>query len=246
VSRLRRALALVGLGLGLSGCSVAEYTIGGAGSTGGGCPEGQVVCGDGCAPAGTCDDCPAGQERCDNVCVAAGSCEQNVDCPTGGAPCNGGCAPADSCPCDQECESDLEACEDNLCGCRAGLTRCDGDCVDTRADSAHCDGCGKPCGVGMVCEDGSCVASCGAPKKSCGGACVDVASDSLHCGDCGKLCAVDEVCLSGECHPFTTIDGCDSCPCAEACDSEDSDGDQGQCCDSPFLGGPVCVQAECS
>ena len=151
-----------------------------------------------------------------------------------------------TCACDLRCDTELEACEDSVCVCRAGLTRCDGACVDTRADAANCDGCGKACGVGTVCADGACVASCGADQQVCGGACVDVKSDSLHCGDCGKLCPADELCLSGNCHPFVTIDGCDSCPCAEACESEDSDGESGQCCDAPFLGAPVCVQVDCS
>jgi hypothetical protein len=243
---MMRVLGLVALALGSSACLLAEYTVGGAGTSGGGCPEGQVVCGDGCALAGACDDCPEGQEKCEGECVAAGTCEQDVGCPTGQAPCDEGCAPADTCACDLRCDTELEACEDSVCVCRAGLTRCDGACVDTRADAANCDGCGKACGVGTVCADGACVASCGADQQVCGGACVDVKSDSLHCGDCGKLCPADELCLSGNCHPFVTIDGCDSCPCAEACESEDSDGDSAYCCDAPFLGAPVCVQVDCS
>ena len=242
-----RGLSVLGVAaLWLSGCSLAEYTVGGAGGSGGSCPEGQVVCGDGCAAAGACDDCPEGQEKCDGECVAAGACDDGTDCPTGQAACDDGCAPADSCPCDQQCETELEACTDSVCVCRAGLTRCDGACVDIRADVAHCGGCGKACGGGERCEDGACVASCTAPKEACGDACVEVASDSLHCGECGKLCAVDELCLSGVCQPFTAIDGCDSCPCDEACEQGDSEGEDGHCCDSPFLGAPVCVAVDCS
>ena len=246
-----RALGLGCLAIALPACGLVEYTVGGAATSGGGCPEGQIVCGNGCALAGACDDCPAGQERCDDVCVAAGSCDQDGQCPTGQVGCDDGCAPADTCPCDQLCDTEREACEDSVCVCRAGLTRCDGVCVDTRAAPAHCDGCGMPCANGELCQDGACIASCAAMKQSCNGACVDVTSDSLHCGNCGKLCRVDEVCLSGECEPFITIDGCDSCPCDDACESEESDGDsegddQENCCESPFLGAPVCVQADCS
>lgn len=234
------------LGLWLSGCGLVEYTVGGGAGSGVACPEGQVVCGDGCALAGACDDCPAGQERCEGECVAAGACDENVDCPTGQAPCDAGCAPADSCPCEMDCDSALEACGDGVCVCRPGLGRCDGVCVDLRADAAHCGECGQACGDGELCQDGACVAGCAGAKQVCAGACVDVTSDSLHCGECGKLCPADELCLSGECHAYVTIDGCDSCPCAESCESEDSDGDEQNCCESPFLGGPVCVDVDCA
>jgi hypothetical protein len=242
--RRLRALALC-LSAWLSACSVAEYTIGGAADSAGACPEGQVVCGDGCAPQGECDDCPEGQVRCDGACVAAGACDDPGACPEGQVVCGDGCAAADTCACNDACDSDLEACDGGVCVCRPGLTRCGSACVDVRADADHCDGCGSPCAGAEVCQDGACIAACDAPRQACDGACVELASDSLNCGDCGELCRADELCLSGDCEPYSAIEGCDSCPCVEACESEDSDGEDLQCCDSPFLGGPVCVDADC-
>jgi len=214
-----RALALACAAAWLPAC-LAEYTVGGAADSAGTCPEGQVVCGDGCALAGECDD----------------------DCPEGQVKCGEGCAPVDTCACEDDCGSELEACDDGVCRCRPGLSRCGGDCVDTRADPGHCDGCGSVCADEPLCQDAVCVAACDAPKQACDGACVDLASDSLHCGDCDRACEADEVCLFGDCRLYLPIDGCDSCPCAGACEADDDS----SCCDSPFLGAAVCVEDGCS
>lgn len=232
----------------LSGClDLAEYTIGGASATGGGCPSGQVPCGDACAPAGACDDCPPDQVRCGDACVAAEACDPSTGCPFGQVVCGDGCALADACPCAEGCDAEREVCDGGVCRCRPGLSRCGAACVDRRSDPGHCDGCGQSCAADTVCQEGACVAGCDAPKAACGGGCVDKATDSLHCGDCGESCVADELCLAGECRPYVVIDGCASCPCDEACEAgeTDSDGDEQQCCDSPFLGVPVCVDGEC-
>lgn len=238
------ALALAGL----PGCQIAVYTIGGEGASasGGPCPDGQVACGDGCAPAGQCDDCPEGQVKCGDGCLAAAECDPNTGCPIGQVDCDGTCVAADTCPCTAGCDPEREACEADVCRCRPGLTRCGGACVDTRTDPAHCNGCGLACAADAVCQDSACAGQCAAPNANCSGACVDESNDSLHCGDCGKICAADEVCLSGDCHAYAPIPGCQACPCAEACEGGDSDGgDEMSCCDAPFLGAPVCVLAPC-
>lgn len=242
----------------LPACRIAEYTVGGALSGGASdgstddptgaetCPDGQVACGDGCAPAGECDDCPPGQVRCDDACVPEGECEEDPSgCLEGQVPCGDGCAPADACPCEQGCDPELEVCDGEACRCRPGLVRCGAACVDTRSDPEHCDACDAACDAEAACQGGECVAACEAPAAACDGACVDLATDSLHCGDCGKLCLADEVCLSGQCRPYVPIDGCAACPCAEACEAGETAGEQQYCCDSPFLGDPVCVQFEC-
>lgn len=239
-----RAPLLLALAL-LPACNLAQYTIGGAASAGG-CPDGQVVCGDGCAPAGECDDCPEGQVRCGAACVAAGACDPATGCPVGQVECGDGCAPADACPCTEGCDPELEVCDAAACVCRPGLVRCGGACVDTRSDPAHCDGCDQPCDGGALCDDGACVAACGGGHEACGQACVDTSSHALHCGECDKPCAADTLCIFGQCRPYVALADCDACPCADACEAGDSDGEeQSHCCESPFLGVPVCVDVEC-
>jgi hypothetical protein len=254
---VRRWLVL--LALAAPGCVVAEYTIGGASASAGTtetCPDGQVSCGDGCAPAGACDDCPDGQVKCDGACVAAGECagvsDSDGGCPEGQDVCGDGCSAPDACPCAEGCDAALEVCAAGACVCRPRLSRCGGRCVDTRGDPAHCGDCDAPCDPGRLCQAGVCVAQCDDEKATCAGACVDVAGDSLHCGECDDPCAADEVCVAGDCRPYVPIPGCSTCPCADACESgetgesgESGDGDM-SCCDSPFLGVPVCVDGDCA
>jgi len=85
----------------------------------------------------------------------------------------------------------------------------------------------------------------------CGASCVDIAVDSLHCGECGKVCESNEVCLASECRQFDEIPGCIACPCQDACgefesgEGGDDSNPEGECCESPFVGGPVCVEDGC-
>lgn len=228
------------------GC-LAEYTVGGAGvpTT---CPEGQEceACADGqvrcdgvCVVAEACDEgCPEGQVMCDGACAAAGACDGG--CPEGQVMCGSECVAAASCGCDRGCDEELEVCADDVCVCRDGLRRCGGVCVDTRADAGHCGGCGDACEAAEVCAAGECAGACAGPLQACGGGCVDLGSDALHCGECGDACDADEVCVVGECRDFTAYADCDACPCAGACALSD-----GECCDSPFLGAPVCVEDGC-
>jgi len=209
-----------------SGC-ITEYTVGGAND--GGCGDGQVVCGDACVAAGSsCDDCSAGQVKCGDACVAP-----------------------DTCSCAQGCDQEYEACGDGVCVCRPGLTRCGAACVDLRADAEHCGSCDGACsGAEVQCQASECVAQCAAPLVACGGACVDFATDSLNCGECDRPCKSDEVCLAGDCRNYAEISDCAACPCPDQCVELDTaeGGDElegGECCDSPFIGGPVCVEDGC-
>lgn len=209
-----------------SGC-LTEYTVGGANDSG--CDDGQVVCGDGCVAAGSsCNDCSVGQVKCGDACVAP-----------------------DTCSCDQGCDQEFEACRDGVCVCRPGLTRCGATCVDIRVDANHCGSCDRVCsGAEALCQASDCVAQCLAPRVACGGACVDISVDSLHCGDCDKLCRFDEVCVASDCRDYSEIDDCVACPCFGQCDEFDTaeggdDVNGGECCDSPFIGGPVCVEDGC-
>ena len=222
-----RAL-LAGLLAVLPGCLIT-YTVGEAADDAG-CPTGQVVCGDECAPSGTCGECPEGQVQCGDEC-----------------------APADTCACDQGCDEHAETCQAGVCVCRDGLTRCGAACVDPRADPAHCGECDGACGgAADVCQDSVCAAACDPPRRACDGACVDVAVDALHCGACGEACRADEICTAGQCRRYTEIPGCAACPCEDACEADGEDGGEdggeagGACCDAPFLGAPVCVEDGCA
>lgn len=179
-------------------------------------------------------------------CASATMCEET--CPEGQVLCGGACTPADACPCELGCDGQREVCADGVCVCREGLTRCGANCADTRTDPAHCGGCDGVCeGAEGLCQDKDCVGACGAPLQACEGACVDVSHDSLHCGGCDQPCQPDEVCVAGTCRGYSNIPGCTACPCENSC-GEDTAGDTdvgGDCCDSPFLGVPVCVSSGC-
>lgn len=230
----------------ISGCvPLAVYTVGEA--AGQECSKGQVACKDGCVAAGACDECADGQELCDGACVVAGACDEYGACPQGQVKCGAGCMAADTCPCDEGCDEFTEVCEAGRCVCRGGLARCGADCVDTRSDQEHCGECGDPCaGDGGVCQDGGCVAACAASLQECGGGCVDVGEDALHCGECDRPCESHELCLAGECREYGEYSGCAACPCPEACESGEGEEDEERvCCDSAFLGAPVCVEDGC-
>lgn len=208
-----------------SGC-LKVYTFGEA--NGNDCGDGQVACGDGCVAMGSiCDDCPESQVKCGDACVEP-----------------------DTCVCDRGCDAELEVCGDGVCLCRVGLMRCGAACVDTRSDPDHCGSCDAMCGgAKSLCQESECAAQCQAPRATCGGACVDTNVDSLHCGGCDMLCKSAEVCMTGECRGFDEISDCAACPCPGACGEFDTAGggdeNGGECCDSPFVGGPVCVEDGC-
>lgn len=230
---------LLGWLLALGAGCLTEYTVGGAADDGG-CPEGQVACKDGCVAAGSCDECADGQELCEGACVAAGTCEGGAECSPDQVKCGDACVTADSCPCEEGCDEHTETCAAGLCVCRDGLTRCGGACVDTRADGAHCGGCDGACA--SLCRASACVQACDASDQTCGGGCVDVNTDVLHCGECGERCSSDELCVEGECRGYQEIPDCAMCPCEDACEEFEV---EGECCDSVFLGGPVCVHDGC-
>lgn len=101
--------------------------------------------------------------------------------------------------------------------CSAGLTRCDGECVDTSSDEAHCGGCGAACEPGenataAACESGACVETCATGFTFCAGSgCVDLASDPDNCGACGYE-AVGRSCEGGQPTPAWAPIGTTSAP----------------------------------
>jgi hypothetical protein len=241
VSRLWAALLLVA-----APACLVQYRIAGGGSEGGGsegdtCPEGQEPCGAECAPEDACDECPEGQVKCGSECAAPDACDDDT-CPEGQIPCDGECALPAACGCEAGCDPERERCEDGVCACRPGLARCGAVCVDPNSDPAHCGECDRPCEDGTLCQTGACVGGCADGHTPCAGACVDLGSHPLHCDACDAACDADELCVAASCRPYAPIDGCDACPCADACGAGEG---EAQCCHAPFLDAPVCVDGGC-
>lgn len=86
-----------------------------------------------------------------------------------------------------------EVCADGACAssCSPGQTDCEGGCVDVTRHPSHCGECGRPCGAGSVCSEGSC-----APFRP-------AACASCPCDLCGtRLCCLypgtsDPICVDG-------------------------------------------------
>jgi len=146
-----------------NGVGSAGDGVGGAGMAGSGSEAGS---GGGstvqCEPNN--DQCPAGK-----YCSAANTC---ID----------GCKNADSCAsgvCDadhdcQNCISDQECSEPNVCG----ATRCAPACDATQ------EGTNQGCGTGLTC---------------CSLHCVSTVNDQQHCGACGTACAATQFCGQSGC-----------------------------------------------
>ncbi len=91
----------------------------------------------------------------------------------------------------------LEGCPQLGAECGEGLTSCFDQCVDLSSTTTHCGACGRICGQGQVCSEGTC--QCQQDAKLCAGACAVVASDPNNCGTCGIFCGQGKVCESGQC-----------------------------------------------
>lgn len=131
--------------------------------------------------------------------------------------------------------------------CAASQTSCTGTCVDTKANAAHCGGCGKACNVGQVCSAGVCGTSCAAGKKTCSGACVDTQVDALNCGACGKTCKGGEVCSNGACASTCSSPTTRCAPVGAApyCANLASDGANCGVCENACLTGQECNSGSC-
>src|SRR5512142_1364614 len=80
--------------------------------------------------------------------------------------------------------------------CASGQEMCNGSCINVMgSDSQNCGACGKSCGSGSSCQNGTC--ACGSGLLSCNGTCVQ--QDASNCGMCGKTCTGTQVCANGAC-----------------------------------------------
>ena len=114
-----------------------------------------------------------------------------------------------------------QVCSNGACAlsCQQGLTKCaanpdagvsdggiNGDyCANLASDNANCGQCGKACGQGLVCSNGTCGVGCKSPLITCNNnsSCVDPRFDPDNCNGCGLACANitngTRTCVNGTC-----------------------------------------------
>ncbi len=127
----------------------------------------------------------AGGCRC-MMTQSGGTC--NSDC---GANCATKCGTGHACTSGVDCQSNI--CTGGVCegsgggGCTGGTTLCGNACVNLQGDSANCGACGRVCGSGQICSNGTCTTQntgpCGAGQiKLNDNTCVPV---NMACKDGG-------------------------------------------------------------
>jgi len=104
--------------------------------------------------------------------------------------------------------------------CSSNQDECNGTCVNVQTDNQNCGSCGKTCGTGTTCQNGTC--ACASGLVSCNSQCV--ASNAMHCGSSCTACTGSQVCSGNGCT--------DSCPsgsmkCTDGACS--SNGDSAHC-----------------
>lgn len=127
--------------------------------------------------------------------------------------------------------------------CPPTQTECNGACVSTASDPANCGTCGRACGAGEVCAQGSCDTSCPAGLSECGGACLNLQSDNKNCGGCGSACDAGEVCSAGSCAL-----SCQAAltECGGICSNLQTDVANCGGCGKPCAAGEVCSAGSCA
>jgi hypothetical protein len=156
-------------------------------------PDGGVTCN---SPLVQCTD-PTGKPYCTDLTSDPGNCG------VCGRMCPGGytCYQRQCMPFQQP---------DGGVSCGAPMVQCPGIaggqpyCSDLSNDPGNCGGCGKPCGAGQACVNGTCATAlnCTPPTKACDNSyCADFATDRTNCGGCHKACAATDFCNQGSCQP---------------------------------------------
>ena len=138
--------------------------------------------------------------------------------------------------------------------CDPGLSVCVDACYNLQNDVDNCGACGNACGLGQMCESGTCVATCQPGELFCGGACIDPDVDTDYCGatdDCqggnaGAACLPGYECIDGACDcnaddPDTNYFECADDVCADL----DTDANHCGACFNQCPGGSSCVDGIC-
>ena len=209
--------------------------------------------GEGCHPSTGNEDCPQScPERCNG---RDDDCDGEVD----EAPSTERCslAQADS------------VCSDGACrivSCREGYRDCDehadNGCEVVPWDPAHCQGCGRGCGIehaDALCVSGACqVATCQLGWGDCDEdrlSCETRVDSDQHCGVCGRACEqlpnARAGCTAGRCQVRECDKGhgdCDGNPdngCEQRLTSLKHCGACGEVCRKASCVGGVCTAVEC-
>jgi Cys-rich repeat protein len=183
------------------------------------CGAGKLCQNHACVPG-----CSQSHSACPNnqVCdTASGKCVACVDdsqCSGSTPRCNTtahtcvACLPGanDNCPQGEYCRPDF-VCER---GCKA-----DAECPGGMCVNHSCTGClmDSQCAAGLICQGGSCIASCsaqnpcGSGNECCTQRCVNEQTDVNNCGSCGHTCGSGESCCGGQCTTLTTQANCGAC-----------------------------------
>lgn len=190
-----------------------------------------------------------------NHCGACGrACEEGIRCISG--TCGGPDAGMDASPL-----------ADSGPRCEPGFALCGINCVDVRANDAHCGRCERACVEGARCVAGACVVpdagtdvavppdvrpDTGGPRCDpgavlCGTNCVSLESNDLHCGGCNRACEGGSRCVAGACVvPDGGTCGAGLSLCAGRCVSLLTNGGHCGACDRACPVGWRCAAGACA
>ncbi len=181
-----------------NGCETPLNTTSNCGACGVACTNahGTATCTAGaCAPS-----CTAGYGDCDGN--KNNGCETQLDTLTNCGACGAACSFPNA----------AASCSTGTCtlgACNAGYGNCDGNAANgcetnTNTNSADCGMCGKVCGTGTICSNGSCVTTCTPGTADCNmnpadGCEVNTTTSSNNCGGCNMPCADTQYCANAVC-----------------------------------------------
>jgi len=166
-------------------------------------PNALAVCGDGVCRVSTCvggfADCNGSDfDGCETNVLSSvthcGTCGRSCQRPNATSQCaNGTCL--------------LGSCTSGYGDCNAfGDDGCE---TDLRFSNQHCGACGRGCGAGTACSNGTCASVCGGGQTFCAGSCVTLSNDPRNCGGCGNVCPAGRSCVNAACvDPAPSNDRC--------------------------------------
>ena len=242
-----------------AGCSRAGLFIcGGQGDLP--CPDGYSCVDNRCQPGVV--GCAPGETTCSGRCSDPQTDEGNC-----GA-CGRACAPGAICQqgaCSQGCPSGQAFCDGRCLDISSDSLHC-GACNQRARPSSNASWAAagasprpsvlaaartwgptqklRSCGLtpGALCQDGSCVTSCGPGLSVCGSGCVDLQSDAFHCGACNTTCRNNAICSAAHC--------VSTCPegqlwCGGACVDPRTEPNNCGGCGIACLAGQACSNGQC-